>query len=100
MFKEVGWLGESNTDDPYRVIRMTEEGLMRGRDGKEERKQKKNYELLCHFKERGQAKHACSTMSRREFLRDLLSTFATFISFRPYWRGKIAQYCFGNELCE
>ena len=67
MFKEVGWLGESNTDDPYRVIRMTEEGLMRGRDGKEKRKEKTTMnsgsELLCHFKERGQAKLAFSTMT-------------------------------------
>ena len=47
MFKEEGWLGESNTDDPYRMIRMTEEVLMRGRDGKEKRKEKreKNYEF-------------------------------------------------------
>ena len=61
-----GWLGESNTDDPHRVIRMTEEGLMRARDGKREREKKTMSswsELLCHFRERGRAKLACSTMT-------------------------------------
>ena len=44
----------------------------RGRDGKEERKQKKNYELLCHFKESGQAKLACyDLLSPPEYFRDL-----------------------------